>query len=128
VELTFGETSIKVFGSGYVGSGNENSLCILFERENCAILITGDRSRLGEKLLLRKASLPKLDVLVAGHHGAEDSTSEVLLEATRPEIVMISVGEDNIYSHPAPDLLDRLYQYGCEVYRTDQNGTILFRR
>lgn len=128
VELTFGETSIKVFGSGYVGSGNENSLCILFERENCAILITGDRSRLGEKLLLRKSSLPKLDVLVAGHHGAEDSTSEVLLEATKPEIVMISVGEDNIYGHPAPGLLDRLYQYGCEVYRTDQNGTILFRR
>lgn len=118
----------KIFGSGYRGAGNENSLCILFEAENCAILITGDRSELGEQLLLRRTQLPKLDVLIAGHHGAADSTGDTLLQATRPETVIISAGENNGYEHPAPELLQRLEDYGCKVYRTDLHGTIVFRR
>lgn len=128
IRLSFGDASIEIYGSGYTGSGNENSLCILFERKNCAILITGDRSSLGERMLMRKRQLPKLDVLIAGHHGAEDSTCEELLQMTEPEIVMISVGADNIYGHPDPETLLRLKEAGCRIYRTDQNGTIVYRR
>lgn len=126
--LENGKTEISIFGPGYLGSGNENSLCILFEGENCAILITGDRSDLGEQILLRKANLPKLDVLVAGHHGSADSTGKELLLATEPEIVMISVGKNNGYGHPSPQVMQRLFDFGCQVYRTDLHGTIVFRR
>ena len=119
---------IRIFASGYWGDGNENSLCVLFERENCAILITGDRSSLGEKLLLKKVKLPKVDVLIAGHHGSEDSTSQELLEAVQPDIVMISAGKGNSYGHPHENTLRRLESYGCKVYRTDLNGTLVFRR
>ena len=79
-------------------------------------------------MLMRKRQLPKLDVLIAGHHGAEDSTCEELLQMTEPEIVMISVGADNIYGHPDPETLLRLKKAGCRIYRTDQNGTIVYRR
>lgn len=120
--------SIQIFASGYWGDGNENSLCVLFEWQNCAILITGDRSSLGEKLLLKKIDLPKVDVLIAGHHGSNDATCRELLDTVQPDIVMISVGEDNLYGHPHGETLDRLEEYGCEVYRTDQNGTLRFRR
>ncbi|MBQ5734407.1 MAG: MBL fold metallo-hydrolase [Lachnospiraceae bacterium] len=127
-KLEFNGTRIQIFGSGYKGSGNENSLCVLFEHENCVILITGDRSTVGEQMLLRKAFLPKVDVLIAGHHGSKDSTGEALLRATSPETVIISVGEDNIYGHPSEDTLARLERSGCVVYRTDQMGTIRYRR
>lgn len=127
-QLTFGRGCMQIYGSGFSGSGNENSLCVLFEGENCAILITGDRSILGERLLMRKVHLPKVDVLVAGHHGAADATSEMLLNETRPEIVMISVGKDNRYGHPAREVLQRLAEFGCRVYRTDVHGTIVYRR
>jgi beta-lactamase superfamily II metal-dependent hydrolase len=50
------------------------------------------------------------------------------LEATTPEYVFISAGEDNYYGHPHPDVLIRLAQAGCHVYRTDRQGTIIFRR
>ena len=127
LELSFGASKLTVFGPIFSGSSNENSLCVLFEGENCVILVTGDRSAFGERMLMRKTALPQVDVLVAGHHGSADSTSAELLAQVRPETVVISVGE-NIYGHPAQSLLDRLAEFGCQVYRTDQNGTILFRR
>lgn len=126
--LSFGDASLTVFGPILPGSDNENSLCVLFESENCAILITGDRSGFGERMLLRHTVLPDIDVLVAGHHGSQNATCEELLQAVKPEIVIISVGEGNPYGHPAPALLRRLKEFGCNVYRTDQCGTIIFRR
>lgn len=128
LELTFGGSRLMIYGPVYSGLDNENSLCVLFDTEKCDILITGDRSAFGERMLLRKKELPDVDILVAGHHGAADSSSEELLKAVAPETVLISVAADNIYGHPAPSLLQRLENFGCTVLRTDQNGTITIRR
>lgn len=127
IVLSYGTTKITIFGPAVPDSGNESSLAVLFQAGNCDILITGDRSALGERLLLKTAQLPDLEILVAGHHGSKHSTCEELLSATTPEIVVISVGE-NRYGHPASEVLDRLEKYGCAVYRTDILGTITFRR
>ncbi len=106
---------------------NESSLCVLFQPENCDILITGDRSFEGEKELLENVDLPDLEILVAGHHGSKTSTSLELLNKTRPEVVIISVGADNRYGHPTWETLERLNLFGCAVYRTDLKGTVTFR-
>ena len=45
-----------------------------------------------------------------------------------PETVLISVVQDNIYDHPSETLLQRLEQFGCEIRRTDLEGTIIIRR
>lgn len=127
IVLTYGTTKITIFGPVVPDSGNESSLAVLFQRGNCDILITGDRSDFGERMLLKNAQLPDLEILVAGHHGSKHSTCEELLAATRPEIAVISVGENN-YGHPADEVLDRLSKYGCTVYRTDIHGTITLRR
>ena len=74
-----------------------------------------------------ETQLPDLEILLAGHHGSRTSTSWELLNATRPEIVLISVGEDNRYGHPTQETLDRLDLFGCQVYRTDLEGTIILR-
>ena len=78
-------------------------------------------------MLLKRYNLPGVDVLVAGHHGSKDSTCRELLETVKPETVLISVGAGNVYGHPDEALLARLAEFGCTVYRSDQNGTILFR-
>ena len=126
-EITYDGTSMTIFAPALTDSDNESGLCILFRAANCDILITGDRSALGEQLLLRKTELPQLEILIAGHHGAPDSTSEELLAATQPAIVAISAGQ-NPYGHPAEELLQRLADFGCIVYRTDFDGDIVFRR
>lgn len=125
--LTYEDTKICVFAPVSYNSGNESSMCVLFQTENCDILITGDMGLPGERLLMKYHDLPQVDVLVAGHHGSKDSTGEALLRQTMPEYVFISVGEDNRYGHPAPSLLQRLLEFGCIVFRTDESGTIIYR-
>ena len=100
----------------------------MFDTEKCDILITGDRDAFGERMLLRSYDIPEVDILVAGHHGSKNSTSEELLTAVSPETVCISAGKGNPFGHPAAELLWRLEESGCTVYRTDLHGTIIFRR
>ena len=109
-------------------SDHENSTTVLFETENCVILITGDLDAAGEKALLHAVDLPKVDILVVGHHGSKTSTSQELLDAVAPRLAVISVGKNNRYGHPTGQVLERLEQTGCRIYRTDQQGTLVFRR
>ena len=119
---------VTLFPGNSGADDNENSLCVLFQRENCDILITGDRSGSGERKLITQTQLPKLELLIAGHHGSNASTSLDLLLETMPDAVAISVGENNLYGHPQQEMLDRVTRFGCEIYRTDLQGTIIFRR
>ena len=128
VNISFSSGIMQLFASDAYDLGNESGICVLFQTENCDILITGDKGELGEMLLLNRKTLPDLDVLVAGHHGSANSTSNRLLAQTRPETVVISVGENNPYGHPAEVLLSRLHVFGCEILRTDLDGTIIYRR
>ena len=125
--LSYGDVKLTLFAPESYNSGNESSMCVLFQAGNCDILITGDRGEDGERLLLNRVDLPQVDVLVVGHHGSKHSTSEALLEAVRPKYAFISVREGNSYGHPAQEILERLKEFGCEIFRTDEDGTILFR-
>ena len=125
--LLFGDTKITLYEPVVPDSGNESSLAILFQRENCDILITGDRSAFGERVLLKTAKIPEVDIMVAGHHGSADASCKELLEAVKPETVVISVGE-NRFGHPAGEVLGRFAAIGSTVYRTDLHGDIIIRR
>ena len=111
------------------GSAEEPNagLCVLAAGEKYDILMTGDLSEQAEYRLLSTHELPHAAVLVAGHHGAAASTSEALLRAVKPEAVLISVGADNRFGHPAGETLRRIAKAGAAVYRTDLSGTITIR-
>lgn len=126
--LPCGNGTITIFPAPKDAKGNESSLCILFQAEDCDILITGDRDMAGELQLMEQTDLPDLEVLVVGHHGSKSSTGINFLRQTMPEIAVISVGEDNPYDHPNQETLDRLELFECEILRTDQQGTIIIRR
>ena len=111
------------------GSAEESNtgLCVLAAGEKYDILVTGDLSEQAEYRLLSTHALPRAAVLVAGHHGAASSTSEALLRAVKPEAVLISVGADNRFGHPADETLRRIEKAGAAVFRTDLSGTITIR-
>ncbi len=127
VVITFGDAKITLIPSKNAETDNESGLCVLFQRENCDILITGDRSARGERELIEEITLPQLEVLIVGHHGSKYSTCRELLIKTRPQIAIISAGADNIYGHPNQEVLERLQQYGCAILRTDLHGNIIYR-
>lgn len=108
-------------------SSNEAGVCVLASAGDYDMLVTGDLTAELEYQLIQEQKLPDVELLVAGHHGSETSTSYALLNRTRPETVLISVREDSPYGHPAPETLERLALFGATVYRTDQCGTITIR-
>ncbi len=107
--------------------GGNSGLCILADLGEIEILVTGDMDTDLEAVFLQKWNLPDIDILVAGHHGSKYSTSLALLETVSPEIVVISVGENNNYGHPSDETLQRISVIGATVYRTDQIGTITLK-
>ena len=124
--LSYGGVKMTVIPPEIAKTDNESSLCVLFQTENCGILITGDLDAKGERRLLNSYILPDVDLLVAGHHGSKNATTAELLAAVKPETAIISVGENNHYGHPAGETLQRLQEAGCAVYRTDLDGTIIY--
>lgn len=121
--LELGQAELRVFPPVSGGEDNERGLSVLGQAGEQTVLVTGDMSRATEKLLLAAYDLPELDVLVAGHHGSKYSTSEELLAALTPERTIISVGS-NSYGHPAEEALRRMARSGCEIYRTDLQGSV----
>ncbi|MBR2062766.1 MAG: MBL fold metallo-hydrolase, partial [Anaerotignum sp.] len=65
------------------------------------------------------------DVLKVSHHGSSGSSVEEFLAYADADYAVISVGKGNIYDHPEAVTLKRLQNYGMEIYRTDEQGTIV---
>ncbi len=124
VTLTWSGGSCTIYPED---AGTESCMCILFQTEKCDILIEGDRYTEGEWELLQTQDLPQVDILVAGHHGAKNSTGEKLLKTLCPKLAVISVGKENGYGHPNRETLLRLRHLGIGVWRTDLHGTIVIR-
>ncbi len=126
IRLNFRGGSADIFAPMGIKSSNDG-LSLLLSAGEYDILITGDLPEGGERELLKTCPLPDIEVLVAGHHGAESSTSSLLLQQTQPEILLISVGE-NSYGHPHEKVLLRARALGMKIYRTDEQGSITLSR
>jgi competence protein ComEC len=62
--------------------------------------------------------------LKVAHHGSKTSTTDAFLAASHPVFGAISVGRDNSFGHPSPEVIERLEDAGVRVYRTDRDGAI----
>lgn len=111
---------------GEEGKENDQSVVLRARVGGLIWLFTGDLEERGEDQLIQSYSNLSADVLKVGHHGSKTSTSEVLLEAVQPRLAVISVGRKNRYGHPHEEVLQRLTQYGAEIWRTDEDGAIAY--
>ena len=64
-------------------------------------------------------------MIVPGHHGSATATTWDLLQKTVPEYAVISCGAGNSYGHPHKDTMDKLADMGIQVFRTDEQGTVI---
>lgn len=124
--FAWGELSLSVFAARRGSSDNERGLIVLASVLGFDVLVTGDAGRERERQLVRGAALPDIEVLLAGHHGSKTSTGDLLLDAVKPELCIVSVGW-NVYGHPAPETLERLTAHHAQVRRTDREGHIAVR-
>ena len=120
-----GSAEVTVLGPEKGQSYSDNTSIVLrITYGNTSFLFTGDSEMEDEKSLLSSGRKLKSDLIKVAHHGSRSSSSQVFLDAVKPDFAVISVGKDNSYGHPAAEVLDRLEKLGAEIYRTDLSGTI----
>ena len=107
------------------GGGNEQSLVMTLNAGDLKVLFTGDIGLSTEEELLDLGIVPDTDILKVAHHGSRYSTSAAFLEASSPDIAVISVGADNFYGHPSDETLARLEEQGISILRTDTQGAVI---
>jgi competence protein ComEC len=103
---------------------NENSVSFRLVYGNFTLLLTGDAESEAEQAMLANGYSLSAVVLKAGHHGSNTSSTAPFLAAVRPQVMVVSVGEDNNYGLPHPEMLQRANTMGVPVLRTDELGTI----
>lgn len=91
---------------------NNNAIVFKLIYENFSMLFTGDIEKIAEEKILElyKNNLNILNatVLKVAHHGSKSSSIEFFLNAVKPKIALIGVGENNLYGHPANEVITRL--------------------
>ncbi len=110
------------------GDRNACSMVLKLDYGDFQGLFMGDTDAEGEMAALDAMDIyapdGTIELLKVAHHGSASSSTEMFLEAAEPEVAVISCGVDNWYGHPAGEVLERLAQCGCDVYRTDEGGAV----
>ena len=104
---------------------NNNSIVAKLTYNSFSVLFTGDIEKSEEDLLDKyKKGEVESDILKIAHHGSKTSSGKAFLEAVRPKIALIGVGENNKFGHPNKKVIERLENINCKIYRTDEMGEI----
>lgn len=124
---SLGGGSFTILGplTDYGENLNDWSVVLKFTYGDCSFLFSGDAEAEAEGDLCDSGQDLSADVYQVGHHGSSTSTSQEFLDRVSPAYAVISCGADNDYGHPHQETLDRLATAGAEIFRTDEQGTIV---
>ena len=104
---------------------NDNSCVIYTKLNGYKFMFMGDAGVDKEKDILDKYNISDIDVLKVGHHGSKTSSDKNFIDEMDPKYSIISVGKNNRYGHPNREVLNNLAN--TKIYRTDQDGSIMFK-
>ncbi len=119
--------SLVFFNSGIrqPDKDNDASCVVQIHWYDQRILVPGDITAEAERrLVLRYGEQLRSEVLVAGHHGSNTSSSAAWLKAVAPQQVWISAGYRNRFGHPHKAVLQRIKESDAEVLVTADSGLI----
>ena len=124
-ELNIDKNKLYFLQTKEYDNENDNSNVIYAELNGYKFMFMGDAGIEKEKDILDKYNLSKIDVLKVGHHGSKTSSNKEFINEINPKYSVISVGKNNRYGHPNKEVLDNLDN--SKIYRTDQDGSIMFK-
>ena len=124
-ELNIDNNKLHFLQTKEYDNENENSNVIYTELNGYKFMFMGDAGVEKEKDILEKYNVSKIDVLKIGHHGSKTSSDKNFIDEMNPKYSVISVGKNNRYGHPNKEVLNNLDN--SKIYRTDQDGSIMFK-
>ena len=124
-ELNINNNKLYFLQTKEYDNENDNSNVIYMELNGYKFMFMGDASVTTEKEILNKYNLTDIDVLKVGHRGSKTSSSKEFINEISPKYSIISVGKNNRYGHPNKEVIYILDK--SKIYRTDQDGSIMFK-
>jgi competence protein ComEC len=103
---------------------NNNSLVMRVRYCEVSVLFTGDIYAADERAILSRYPGLSSTIIKIPHHGSATSSSMELLAKLGPRIALLSVGRDNSFNLPHPDVVARYEAAGCRIFRTDRDGAV----
>ncbi|MEK4128551.1 excalibur calcium-binding domain-containing protein [Solibacillus sp. FSL W8-0474] len=116
-----------LFADSLAKDTNDASIVLKVGYKDVEFLLMADASEDLEGLLVDSYDSLKVQILKAGHHGSNTSSSKYFLDAVQPEVTILSYGKNNSYKHPHSDVLMRLKAAKSKVYSTAESGTIIIK-
>lgn len=104
---------------------NDSCIALIIDHGENSFLFSGDCEEAAERDILENGMDLDVDVYQAGHHGSRTSSMEEFLDVMSPEYAVISCGEGNSYGHPHAQTLNNLRARHIQVFRTDEQGSIV---
>ncbi len=102
---------------------NDQSLVLRFGFAGRSVLFTGDIEAPAEHELASRFDVGA-DVLKVPHHGSRTSSTEAFLDAVRPALAVASLGLDNQFHFPAPEVAARYAAHTARFLRMDETGAV----
>ena len=136
--LAFDSVAIHVLAPtpAYTNPGppiNNDSLVLRLQYGQASALLEGDAEAPSEHAMVTAAlsgnpaaALGPDTLLKVGHHGSRTSTTPEFLALAAPTDAVISVGAENTFGHPRPEIIQRLAAAHARLYRTDRFGLTTF--
>lgn len=112
-------------GKDYGDELNNWSVGIRLVYGDNSFVLTGDAEKEAEADMIASGENLQGDVWKAAHHGSSTSNTSQMLDAVQPTYAVISCGKDNSYGHPHKETLEAFAERGIQVFRTDEQGTIV---
>ena len=118
-KIDFGDVNMEVMSAAKFDGKSDNNASVVIKAEygKRKYLFMGDLEKQEES----KRKWTEVDVLKAGHHGSNTSSSQEFLNQTKPKYVFISAGKNNKYRLPNVKAIDRIERTGAKIFRTDIN-------
>ena len=105
---------------------NNDSLVLRVDFDLSSVLFEGDAEAPTERAMLAANSIHPVTLLKIGHHGSRTSTTPDFFAAAAPRFAVISVGRNNTFGHPRPEVIARTAAAHTRLYRTDEFGLSQF--
>jgi len=137
--ITLGSVKITIkAANGQVGNSiiplsaredeNNLSLALLVQYKNFRYFTDGDLPGGGgippyQTIDLETPLSPLIgdvDIILVPHHGSHTSTNQNFLDTIKPEVAILSLGDENDFFHPHPSVIKRLKEAEIKIYQTEK--------
>ncbi|AVK60603.1 DNA internalization-related competence protein ComEC/Rec2 [Lactobacillus sp. CBA3605] len=120
-----GLTALHPFQPGH--AENADSLVLTGRFGGQQFMFTGDLDQAGERAIVARYPMLRVDVLKLGHHGSKTASNYQALQQLQVRRAILSVGRHNRYGHPNQETLTTLAQQHIITYSTALQGMITYR-